>query len=80
MGDTTSSYATAGTALRVSGALKTHHHDKAETASVGICMLMFTKEENQRAHSQYQENAVPSVNWYFLTEVFLLTEYRLYEY
>jgi hypothetical protein len=31
MGDPTSSYATAGIALRVSGALKPHHHDKVET-------------------------------------------------
>jgi hypothetical protein len=36
MGDPTSSYATAGIALRVSGALKPHHHDKVETPSVGI--------------------------------------------
>jgi hypothetical protein len=36
MGAPTSSYATAGIALRVSGALKTHHHDKVETPSVGI--------------------------------------------
>jgi hypothetical protein len=28
MGGPTSSYATAGIALRVSGALKPHHHDK----------------------------------------------------
>jgi hypothetical protein len=35
MGDPTSSYATAGIALRVSGALKPHHHDKVETPSVG---------------------------------------------
>jgi hypothetical protein len=34
MGDPTSSYATAGIALRVSGALKPHHHDKVETPSV----------------------------------------------
>jgi hypothetical protein len=39
MGDPTSSYATAGIALRVSGALKTHHHDKVETPSVGIKMI-----------------------------------------
>jgi hypothetical protein len=32
----TSSYATAGIALRVSGALKPHHHDKVETSSVVI--------------------------------------------
>jgi hypothetical protein len=35
MGDPTSSYATAGIARRVWGALKPHHHDKAETPSVG---------------------------------------------
>jgi hypothetical protein len=28
-------YATVGIALRVSGALKPHHHDKVETPSVG---------------------------------------------
>jgi hypothetical protein len=32
----TSSYATAGIALRVSGALKPHHHDKVRIASVGF--------------------------------------------
>jgi hypothetical protein len=36
MGDSTSSYVTAGIALRVSGALKPHHHDKVETPSVGL--------------------------------------------
>jgi hypothetical protein len=36
MGDPTSSYATAGIALKVSGALKPHHHDKAEAPSVGF--------------------------------------------
>jgi hypothetical protein len=36
MGDPPSSYATAGRALRVSGALKLHNHDKVETPSVGI--------------------------------------------
>jgi hypothetical protein len=35
MGGPTSSYATAGIALRVSGALKSHHHDKMEAPSVG---------------------------------------------
>jgi hypothetical protein len=39
MGDPTSSYATAGIALRVSGALKHHHHDKVETPSVGISSI-----------------------------------------
>jgi hypothetical protein len=33
--DPTSSYATAGIPLRVSGALKPHHHDKVETPSMG---------------------------------------------
>jgi hypothetical protein len=36
MGDPTSSYATAGIALRVSGALKPYHHDRVETQSVGL--------------------------------------------
>jgi hypothetical protein len=35
MVDPTSSYATAGIALRVSGALKPHHHNKVETPSAG---------------------------------------------
>jgi hypothetical protein len=34
LGAPTSSYATAGIALRVSGTLKPHHHDKMETPSV----------------------------------------------
>jgi hypothetical protein len=36
MGDPISSYATAGISLRLSGALKPHHHDKVETPSVGM--------------------------------------------
>jgi hypothetical protein len=39
MGAPTSSYATAGIALRVSGALKHHHHDKMETPSVGTVRI-----------------------------------------
>jgi hypothetical protein len=39
MGAPTSSYATAGIALRVSEAHKPHHHDKVETPSVGILLL-----------------------------------------
>jgi hypothetical protein len=35
MGDPTSSYATAGIALRFSGAIKPHHDNKVETPSVG---------------------------------------------
>jgi hypothetical protein len=35
MSDLTSSYATAGIALRVSGTLKPYHNDKVETPSVG---------------------------------------------
>jgi hypothetical protein len=40
MGASTSSYATAGIALRVSGALKPHHHNKVETPSVGNPMTI----------------------------------------
>jgi hypothetical protein len=43
IGDSTSSYATAGIALRVSGALKPHHHNKVETSSVGIFIFYFLK-------------------------------------
>jgi hypothetical protein len=35
MGGPTISYATAGIALRVSGAFKPHHHDKVEIPLVG---------------------------------------------
>jgi hypothetical protein len=40
MGASTSSYATAGIALTVSGALKPHHHDKVETSSVGFIIII----------------------------------------
>jgi hypothetical protein len=36
--DPTSSYDTAGIALRFSGALKIHHHDEVETPLVGIAL------------------------------------------
>jgi hypothetical protein len=44
MGAPTSSYTTAGIALRVSGTLKPHHHDKVETPSVGI-FINYMKEK-----------------------------------
>jgi hypothetical protein len=34
MGDPTSSYDTVGIALRVSGALKPHHHNKVDTTKI----------------------------------------------
>jgi hypothetical protein len=40
MGDPTSSYATAGIALRFSGTLKPHHHDKVETSLVELYMYV----------------------------------------
>jgi hypothetical protein len=40
MGDATSSYATTGIALRVSGARKPHHRDKVETPSVEFNYLL----------------------------------------
>jgi hypothetical protein len=48
-GDTTSSYATAGIALRVSGALKPHHHNKVETPS----MLYATLQKKNRVCLQF---------------------------
>jgi hypothetical protein len=41
MGAPTSSYATAVIALRDSGTLKPHHHDKVETPSVGIILIAY---------------------------------------
>jgi hypothetical protein len=40
MDDPTSSYATAGITLRVSGALKPYHRDEVETPSVGLLQLL----------------------------------------
>jgi hypothetical protein len=45
MGAPTSSYATAGIALRVSGELKPHHHDKVQTPSVGTAQITVSKME-----------------------------------
>jgi hypothetical protein len=49
MGAPTSSYATAGIALRVSGALRPHHHDKVETPLVGslltYCIIKVKKSK-----------------------------------
>jgi hypothetical protein len=39
MGGPTSSYATAGIALRVSGVLKPHHHNKVEIPLVGNIII-----------------------------------------
>jgi hypothetical protein len=45
MGCPTSSYATAGIAVRVSRALKPHHHDKEEIPLVGIADQKYIQEE-----------------------------------
>jgi hypothetical protein len=47
MGDPTNSYATVGIALRVSGALKPHNHDKVETPSVGKFLAVKHKTSYQ---------------------------------
>jgi hypothetical protein len=44
MGASTSSYATAGIALRVSGELKPHHHDKVETPSMGDILELVSQK------------------------------------
>jgi hypothetical protein len=46
MGVPTISYATAGIALRVSGTLKPHHHDKVETPSVVRYQTSMTNMRN----------------------------------
>jgi hypothetical protein len=43
LGGPTSSYAPVGIALRVSGALEPHHHDKVGVASVGRELLSLSK-------------------------------------
>jgi hypothetical protein len=46
MGDPISSYATAGIAFRVLGALKPHHHDKVETPLVGKITVKYLNSRN----------------------------------
>jgi hypothetical protein len=58
MGDPISSYATAGIALRVSGALKPHHHDKVETPSVGLPCV--SSLNNPMELSPFRESAYVS--------------------
>jgi hypothetical protein len=56
MCDPTSSYATAGIALTVSGALTPHHHDKVETPSVGSSLILWSKNPYRfEILSQYTE-------------------------
>jgi hypothetical protein len=57
IGDPTSSYATVGIALRVSGGLKSHHHDKVETPSVGIFII--NKNINLRSDTTAQSYIEP---------------------
>jgi hypothetical protein len=47
MGGPTGSYATAGIALRVSGALKPHHHDKVEIPLVGSVQYIVSSKQKK---------------------------------
>jgi hypothetical protein len=58
MGEPTSSYATAGIALRVSGALKPHHHDKVETLSVGNPSYKLLKSGLVRIGRYYDDSFI----------------------
>jgi hypothetical protein len=60
MGDPTSSYATAGIAFRVSGALKHHHHDKVETPSMGA-LSQLSKNSNFVSELESRISAVITV-------------------
>jgi hypothetical protein len=53
-GGPTSSYATAGIALRVSGALKPHLHDKVEIPLVGLITLIIFCE-SYRCFSKFPD-------------------------
>jgi hypothetical protein len=71
MGEPTSSCATAGIALRVSGALKPHHHDKVETPSVGLPVCYYEKIQ------QLQKNRDMCVP-YFKTVEFVVFSKKKY--
>jgi hypothetical protein len=66
MGAPTSSYATAGITIRVSGALKPHHHDKVETPLVGlvfyITFLISTDENISGFESHQNLNKIEASN------------------
>jgi hypothetical protein len=53
MGGSTSSYATAGIALGVSGTLKSHHDDKVEIPYVGINASLAPLFRSSGVTSQY---------------------------
>jgi hypothetical protein len=61
LGGPTSSYATSGIALRVSGALKPHHHDKVRIALVGLKMIKLGKNIGHKVcvttHSEIIRNS-----------------------
>jgi hypothetical protein len=56
-GGPTSSYATAGIVLRVSGALKPHHHDKVEIPLVGYIAGLLLRI--------ISKNTLPAASWCF---------------
>jgi hypothetical protein len=62
MGDPTSSYATAGIALRLSGALKPHHHDKVETPSVGHDKIRTSKHMTPSRSSEHYTSVAVYIN------------------
>jgi hypothetical protein len=51
MGGPTSSYATAGIALKVSAAFKPHHHNKVEAPSMGVFNVNYNKTEYNQNQS-----------------------------
>jgi hypothetical protein len=64
MGDPTT-YATAGVALRVSGALKPHHQDEVETPSVGSCLVLHLgnmKVKNVNKNIAVTQNPYSAIN------------------
>jgi hypothetical protein len=77
MGDPTSSYATTGIALRVSGALKSHHHDKMETPSVGSHYLKRLKPFSLRqTHDGATYKQITRVCVYVCTHVYFDIEHK----
>jgi hypothetical protein len=74
MGDPTSSYATAGIALRVSGTLKPHHHDKVETPSVGFYTTNTFKEFSVLIYNRYIKHGIQWLKHSHITTQNLFTQ------
>jgi hypothetical protein len=68
MGGPTSSYATAGIALRGSGALNPHHHDKVQIPSVGEDWFRHSKIDKRDTQTHRQPGDRISIISFFFSK------------